>query len=240
MSERTEQPTPKRLAEARRRGEVPASRDLTGAAALLGGLVALAATGPWLAGELASLVRCALREATRGDPTTVGALGSAALAVARCSFAPALAATAAAALAGALQSGFLFAPEVLAPRLERLDPARGLGRLCSAGRLGALLLGLLKAALAGALAVGWARSAGPSLRALPSALDPWTAGAALLRPLALRLVALVVLFGLADLVLARWRHRRGLLMTRDEIRREAREEEEIGRASCRDRVSNEV
>ena len=52
---RTEQPTPKRLREARRRGEVAQSRELTGAAALAGGLLALAATGGSAARELASL-----------------------------------------------------------------------------------------------------------------------------------------------------------------------------------------
>jgi type III secretion protein U len=86
-------------------------------------------------------------------------------------------------------------------------------------------LGLLKAALVLALALGWARGAAPALAALPRATSPAGALPALLGPLASRLALALLVLGGADLLLARWRHHRRLRMTRDEVRREQREEE---------------
>ena len=222
---RTERPTPKRLAEARQRGEVAVSRELTGAVALAAGLAALAASGSWWFGALAGEVRRGLVAALAPDPPAEAALLSSALAVMRLSALPALAAFAAAWTVGLLQTGGLLTAAPLAPRLERLDPIAGLGRLSSGARVAALGLGALKAALVLALALSGWRTAATTLAQLPRAGSPGRAAAALLWPLAWRLAGLLLLFGAADLLLVRWRHHRRLRMSRDEVRREAREAE---------------
>src|SRR4051794_29940040 len=51
-AERTEEPTPKRLEDARRRGEVAVSRDAASAAAMTAAIVALALQGPTLTARL--------------------------------------------------------------------------------------------------------------------------------------------------------------------------------------------
>ncbi|WP_242347010.1 EscU/YscU/HrcU family type III secretion system export apparatus switch protein [Anaeromyxobacter terrae] len=223
---RTEAPTPKRLRDARRRGEVAQSRELTGAAALLGGLVALAATGGAIARELATLLRTQL--ASAADPAVVpaAALHAALVVVARLSLAPAAAAFGAAVLAGALQAVFTFAPGALVPRADRVSPLQGLRRLLSPASLLAVLLGLAKAAILLFIAAAWLRGAAPTLAGL-ARLDARALWAALplLGGLAARLVLAYALIGLADLGLARLRHRRALRMTRDEVRREHKEEE---------------
>lgn len=222
---RTEQPTPRRLREARRRGDVARSAELTGAAAFLGGLAALAVAGPGAAGELARLVRGALGAAPSTSPDPAGVLRDAAATVLRLVLAPGLAALAAGALAGALQAGAGVFPAALAPRLDRIDPIRGLRRLFSWAQLLQAALGLAKAAVLLAVAAAWLRgspgiaelpraSAGGALRAIPSLLA-----------LALRLGAAFAAFGVLDWALARRRHRRALMMTRDEVRRELKEDE---------------
>ena len=55
--ERTEEPSQRRLQEARERGQVPRSRELTTFAAMIGGSVALAATSSDFAGRMAELMR---------------------------------------------------------------------------------------------------------------------------------------------------------------------------------------
>lgn len=222
---RTERPTPKRLSEARRRGEVAISRELTGAVALAAGLATLAATGSWWYGALAGEVRRGLVAALSPDQPPGGALLSSALAVLRLSALPALAAFAAAGAVGLLQTGGLVTAAPLAPRLERLDPIAGLARLFSGARLAALGLGALKAALVVALALSGWRIAASTLAQLPRAGSPERAAAALLWPLAWRIAGLLLLFGAIDLLLVRWRHLRRLRMSRDEVRREAREAE---------------
>jgi len=225
--DRTEAPTPRRLARSRRRGEVARSRELTGAVALGGGLAALAVTWPSLVAELATPLREGLAAAaSSGEAPPAGRLlVGTALAVARLSAAPALAAALAAAAAGFLQTGGLFAPAVVAPRLDRLDPALGLRRLAAPDRLVSVALGLLKAALAGALLLLWLRDHAAELGALPGAAAPLEAVGHLVVPLLLRLLALALFLGAADLLLARRRHRRALAMSRDEVRRQLRQEE---------------
>ena len=201
------------------------SREATGAASLAAGLVAVAIAGPWTLSRLADLLQAGLTGALAPGREPAAALQAAALEVARLSAWPGVAAALAGTIAGGLQAGGLLSLQVISPRLERLDPLRGLGRLVTRERLARLVLGLLVAGLLLAVLVGWARQAAPSLAALPRAAEPWRALPALLGPLALRLLGLVVAFGGVELLRARVRHRRALRMTRDEVRRERREDE---------------
>ncbi len=222
---RTEEPTPKRLREARRRGEVARSDELSAAASLAFGLAGVLATSPQIAAELGRGLRAALATAVGcSDPWPAARAGLAT--VLRLSLPPACAALAGAALASALQAGLRSSPEALRPRLDRLDPVRGLGRLCSASQLARAALGLAKGAVLLALAWAWFRRTAPLLSALPrlGAESAWRALPALVG-LAIQLAAALAVFGAVDWALARRRHRRALLMTRDEVRREQKEDD---------------
>jgi type III secretion protein U len=223
---RTEAPTPRRLREARRRGDVARSFELSGAAALAGGAVALAATGPWMVSEAARALRAGLAAAVAGGTEPGPALAWAFGAVARLSALPCAAALAAGGAAAFLQVGPGLSPEALRPRLDRLDPLKGLRRLASPEVLLRAALGMAKAALLLVLLWMSIRSAIPSLAQLPRLSAPalWRALSPLGDLLA-RSAALLLAFGLADLLVVRARHRRALKMTRDEVRREHREDE---------------
>jgi flagellar biosynthesis protein FlhB len=227
--DKTEQPTPRRIAEARRRGDVAQGRDLTGAASLLCGLVALAAAAPGVTRGLGEAMAVALARAPLdvGAPAPAAALlADAARTVLRLALLPALAAAAGGLAAGLLATRFNFAPGALRPRLERVDPLRGLRRLVAPGHLAAVALGVTKGAVLLAVAALWYRDAAGGLAGLARA-----EGVALLRAapallgLALRLAAVFVLFGVVDHALAARRQRRALRMSRDEVRREQKEEE---------------
>jgi type III secretion protein U len=227
--ERTEAPSPRRLREARRSGQVAVSAELTGAAALVGGLGALAAVGPALLSEAARRLAAAIPAAVLvpTDPAVAGAkLMAAAGALARAALLPCAGAAAAATLAGLLQAGFLLAPAALVPRLERLDPLRGLRRLASPAALAGVALGLLRAAALLAVGALWLREALPSLPGLAGvgAAEAWRVLPAL-GALLWRLALVLVAFGLVDLLRARRRHQRSLRLTREEARRERREDE---------------
>jgi len=228
---RSEPPTPRRLAEARRRGQVAVSRNLTGAVALAAGAGVLALEGAASRGELVGLVRRSLQSAPLA-PEPFSALGPAAAAaaaaalgaVARLVAWPALAAALAGAICGLVQTGGLFAPRLAAPQAGRLDPGAGIRRLFGRERLAATGLSLLQAVPAALLLAAWLRGNATALGQLPRGGSA-AAAAGLLAPLAGQLLALLALLGALDLLLARRRHRRSLAMTRDEVRREQREEE---------------
>lgn len=224
--ERTEAPSARRLREARRRGEAPVSADLTAAAALAGGVVALALGGAACARSLAQGMRDALSAAPLSGPEPAAALARSGVALLEAVLVPAGGALAGTVLAGLLQTGFLFAPAAVAPRWDRLDPLRGLRRLLSVPQLASVALGLLKAAVLLGVGVLWLRAAAPSLAAL-ARLEPaglWRA-LPLVGELTGRLALAVVALGAADHLRVRRRHLRSLRLTRDEARRELREDE---------------
>jgi flagellar biosynthesis protein FlhB len=225
---RTEQPTPRRLREARRKGQVARSRDLTAAVSLWFVLAAVCFVAVPLIGTVEAATRDLLARAG-----TVGELGAAGplagwMRLALRLAAPILLAAALGALAcGIVQVGGLFTFEPVRPKLERLDPSAGVRRILGGRGWFEALKSLLKflivtgaAAVAsrGALTeiVRAARTDGASLAG--------AVGGALLH-LALVAGGLLLLLGALDAAYQRWRQRRDLRMTREEVRRELREEE---------------
>ena len=224
---RTEQPTPRRMREARRRGQAPISRELTGAASLAAGLAVVTASSASVAGALAHGMSSALREAVAGANEPWPALVRALALLARTAFPVAGAAAAAALAAGLIQTRGLFSLEAVRMRFERLHPGKGLARLVSGERLLAIVLDLGR--MVSAFLVGWRLllAASPSIAAAPR-LEPRVLARllpALAAKMALPLAGLLVMFGALDFALARSRHRKGLMMTREEVARERRDDE---------------
>ena len=65
--ERTEQATPKRLDDARRKGQIARSRELNTMAMLLLGAVGLIATGPHMVGKMGDIMELGLRVKRSGS-----------------------------------------------------------------------------------------------------------------------------------------------------------------------------
>jgi flagellar biosynthetic protein FlhB len=124
--EKPHDPTPRKLEEARRKGQIPRSQDLTAAGAWLGLVSALLAFGGWSVERLGTVLTALLGQADRLAPRLLGGgsgLAGGLLADATIGAAPVFALPAAgAALAVALQRGFLFTGENLAPKLSRISP----------------------------------------------------------------------------------------------------------------------
>ncbi|MBN1769881.1 MAG: EscU/YscU/HrcU family type III secretion system export apparatus switch protein [Deltaproteobacteria bacterium] len=224
---RTEEPTPRRLREARRCGQVARSRDLTAAVSLWFALAAISL-----------LVVPLVPRVVEGLARTLSLAGSAGEAAAsreatvwmqlglRLALPVLLAAVLAALASGVVQVGGLFTFEPLRPRLERLSPAQGVRRLFGRGWVEAVK-SLAKFLVVTAAALLAARGSWAELVSAARG-DAATLAQALLVALARLAVAagaLLLALGVLDLLYQRWRHRRDLRMTREELRREQREEE---------------
>lgn len=225
--ERTEPATPRRREEARRHGRVARSADLSSAVVLLAAVLALPLLGGPLARGLAGSTAGAFeRMAALGCPESdlfadLGGLFTASLAAAL----PLLGALAAAALAvNLLQVGFLFAPEAVAPKAERLDLGRGLARIFSARSALRGAAGLLKVAAVGAVVALSLWAERDALAALAGRPFEQALGAALgmLFVLSLRAALALVALGVLDYAAQRWQHERDLRMSRRELREELR------------------
>ncbi len=230
--EKTEAPTPRRLAEARRKGERARSRELSMAGVMVGGAAWLAlAGGAGLAGALGESLRLAALAA--GEAGLTGRFAPAGTAWAMLGLiAGPLLGLFAACLAGALLGGFAlggggFAIGLAAPRLSRLDPVRGLGRMFGTQGLIELGKALLKLVAVAAVA-GWAAWSLLDAALATALADPAAAArlaGARAAWLLLALAGALALVGLADAPIALARHMRELRMTRQQVRDELKEQE---------------
>jgi flagellar biosynthesis protein FlhB len=224
--EPTEEPTQKRLDEARGRGEIAYSRDLVSAAAMTAALLALIAGAPESVARLLAYWRGALAAAPAGGAPAAALLAGASM-LARILALPLAAACALALGAGLLQTRGLVALGAVKPDLGRLSPASGLKRALGGQAALQVGKGLLKVTLVAVLAWVTVR---PLLGGV-AALAGMSAGRTLrvLGLLASRLaerVALVALvLGVADYLFVHRRHRRKMMMTRDQVNRESKESE---------------
>jgi len=230
QQERTEQPTPKRLEQAREQGQVPRSSDLAAAAVLLTAAIGLELLGRWCGGQLHALMRAGLslpRERALDESAALGAFGGAALhALYAC--APLFGLTLLAALAAPIALGGRgFHPRALVPDFSRLSPGAGFARMFSLNggvELGKAFAKFLLLALVAALVL-WQQSGailGLSAQPAPVAI----AHAASMAAFALLALAgtLALIAGL-DVPWQLWRYTQGLRMTRAQIREEMKETE---------------
>ena len=221
-------PSPRRLRESRRRGEVPVSRALIGLGAAAFGLAALGASLPGMAREEAGALRRALLLASAEvDLLPLDVALSALARVARLLFVPAAAACAGALLSGLAQTGALFSPEALRFGWDRLAPSRGLRRIFSPAALGRAAFTLAVSASAIAVAFLVLAAQAPALARIPRLLPggAWSAAAGVVVNAAAPLLALLAAAGMGDLLLLRHRHMKGLKMSRSELERDLREDE---------------
>ncbi|MEY2169465.1 MULTISPECIES: flagellar biosynthesis protein FlhB [unclassified Rhodanobacter] len=228
--EKTEQPTEKRLKESREKGEVPRSRDLSGAAVVLAGVAALMAGGPASFEHARRIFRFGLgysREALFSDALP-GRVLHAALREALALFAPVALATLLAAFAAPLLLGGLnFSGKALEPKFERLDPIKGLGRIFALRGLVELGKALLKLLFIGAVLALLLRHWQGALQA--TGRGAVSAGIAqalgLLGQAALWFGSILALIGGLDALYQKYDHTRKLRMSRQEIKDEMKESE---------------
>jgi len=223
VSEKTQAPSAQKLKHARRKGQIAKSKLFTSATVTLGGLLGTLA----FSAETTSRLRgwtAALLVGT-ADPTT--ALYEGLWLLAR-SATPTLAGAFVAALASQVAlAGFEVNVDQVMPKLERLDFIAGARKLFSVQRLVDLAKGLAVAGLMAFLLWRGVVAAAPlALRAvdaeggqaLTALLDLW-------RPLVLQAALVLATLGLGDQLLARRKHLRDLMMTKEEVKQEHKSSE---------------
>ena len=145
--ERTEQATPKRRDDARKKGQVPRSRELNTTLMLVGAAAMLLMFGSAFMGSLAELFRTGFT-LTRAQIFDPGAMTQALRTLFQDGFfaaLPLLAVTVVIALAAPmLLSGWTFSTDQLAVKMSRLNPITGFGRMFSWRGLLELVKALLK------------------------------------------------------------------------------------------------
>lgn len=219
MEQKTEEPTPRRLRKASEEGDSAVSTALGQGV----GFLVVMAILPALAAALTASVGAALRAALSGAEADIA---GAALMATWLSAPLLVAAALVALLLGMVQTGGGFTASRFAPDLARLDPINGLKGLFTLERFFSLARALVAALAVGWLTWGVLRDHLGDVAATAGRAEAIGATAWLLGKRVLWGAAIVgLLLGVADYFFVRraWlkRHR----MSKDEVRREARESE---------------
>lgn len=229
-TEKTEQPTEKRLREAREKGQVPRSRELTSAA-----VVGAAGVCFWLAGgPLTDGAADWMRDALTIERGELFATEMAPARLAMVYFdgiltmtVPIIACMIAALVAPVLIGGFNFSNKALKPDFSKLNPIKGLGRVFSKNGLMELVKALAKFALVSLIAVLVLRTfameliglgAEPGMQGMAHGLDILAQGFVYFSGALLLIAAFDAPFQL-------WQHTEQLKMSLKEVRDEMKESE---------------
>ena len=230
QAQKTEEPTQRRLDEARRKGQVASSREVNHALILAAGALLIGLIAPAVAGDVADTLGQLLAGAHRIaiTPGDLGRLFAALLGELGWALLPAAVLLVGAALAsGLIQNGPVLSAEPLAPKLARVSPLAGAKRLFSMRSLVEFGKGVVKIALVAAAGAALLWPAGSTIIAA-AALE---IGGLLvvLQDLALRLLAgvalLVGLIALLDVGYQRFEHRKQLRMSRRDLQDEFKQTE---------------
>ncbi|OGT03471.1 MAG: flagellar biosynthesis protein FlhB [Gallionellales bacterium RBG_16_57_15] len=228
--EKTEQPSQRRIDQAREKGQVARSRELSTFAVLLAGGGTLWFMGASFTEQMVQSLRAGLtldKELAFNSNLIIPRLYDLAL-DSLLTFLPfLLAVMLAAAFSPLLLNGWLFSVEALQPQFSKMNPISGIARMFSARALVELAKAIGKATLVGGVAawVIWYNNDAVL------ALSTQSIGAAipqvghLVGASFMAIVAAMLLIVAIDVPFQLWDHNKKLMMTKEEVRQEAKETE---------------
>jgi flagellar biosynthetic protein FlhB len=229
-ADRSEKATPKRRADSRRKGQVARSADLNGSIVLLAALGALVVFGPGAVDRIGAEMQATLSRA--GDPSIVSAgglgvlLSGAGLTILAAVAPLALACLVTGVAVNVAQVGLRPAPEALKPDPKRLNPIQNAKNIFGPNAFFEAAKSISKVAVVGAIAALALLPSLPDLAALvgisPDALGGMLASRSL--DIAWKAALAYLVIAAADIAWQRRRHEKQLRMTKEEVKREQKEE----------------
>lgn len=226
--ERTEQPTERRLQEARKKGQVPRSRELNTMLSLILASIALLVLGGGISRNIMQIsvegfsISRELAFDANQLPFQFMYMASQTL----LALSPFMAVMLVAALAGPLMmGGWSFSLETISFKLEKLNPVKGLARIFSLKGLVELVKALAKFVLLIGAAILVFFTIDQQLLSL-SSMSPKAAGieaVSVLVQVLLILSATTILIVALDVPFELWNHQKQLRMTKQEIKDEMKE-----------------
>lgn len=226
--EKTELPTPKKLRDAREKGQVCTSKDIVSTAIL----VALFAVLAWLGVALmddASILLNYIGQRLGDDPfsSTRQAMALAGMIIFKHSFIFVAVAALIAIVANTAQIGFLFTFEPIMPKLEKLNPVEGAKKIFSMKNLFEFLKNILKVCFLGYLLYKIIWASVPELLTMcyGTVDDIFPTLKLLLKRLAVYTAFGYIVIAVVDRLFQGRNFTKQMMMTKDEVKREYKEME---------------
>jgi flagellar biosynthesis protein FlhB len=229
-AERTEQPTGKRLSEARGKGNVPQIHELASIVTLIGLVVAIAVSSENLAGWATTLTRegmsCRAQIFTNSD-AFINFINNKIIDSIIVSM-PILAALVGCAVFVSLAIiGPNFAPGAIELKFDAINPAAGLGQLFNTRAMVALLVSILKLILITIIVWVYLSDKIDTLMKLRWAWSSEivTSTAGLLFGVSIRICIALLVLAIAETIYQKWQYIENLKMTKQEVKQENKDTE---------------
>ena len=226
--EKTELPTPKKLRDARQKGQVCSSKDIVSTAILI---VLFALLG-WMGIALmddASMLLGFVGQRLSGDPaaSTKEAMGLTAFVICKHSFIFVAVAAVIGIAANAAQIGFLFTFEPIIPKFEKLNPVEGAKKIFSMKNLFEFLKNVVKVCFLGYLLYKIIWASVPELLTMcyGTVDDIFPSLKLMLKRLAVYTAFGYIVIAVVDRLFQGRNFTKQMMMTKDEVKREYKEME---------------
>ena len=226
--EKTELPTPKKLRDAREKGQVCTSKDITSTAILVVLFAVLAWMGVALVGDMEGMMRFIGLRVAENDEAAVGAASTMAiLTVIKHSFAFVFVAALIGIVGNVSQIGFLFTFEPIIPKLEKLSPVEGAKKIFSMKNLFEFLKNVVKVSFLGYLIYKIIWASAPELLTMcyGTVDDIFPCLKLMLKRLAIYTAFGYIVIAVVDRLFQGRNFTKQMMMTKDEVKREYKEME---------------
>jgi len=229
-SQKTEDPTAKRLEESRRKGQVPLSREVNNWIMLFAATMVVVAFGPGLADHLTQLLRLIIEQSWQTHEAPLG-LGTVMLRlmldVGAIMGLPILVLLVASIIGPFAQIGPLVAFESIKPSLEKISPLAGMKRIFSMRALVEFIKGLIKITLISAICYWIFKPYFTTVDhliglSIPALMDEFIA---LFKKMMTAVLFALFLVAALDLLYQRLEHIKRLRMSRQDIKDEYKQTE---------------
>lgn len=228
MSEKTEQPTPKRLRESREKGDVCKSQDVPSALGVLGLVVLLMMVHEKLFVVLMEMTEIPMQLISRpfeeALPLALAATGTAMLTI----LGPVLALVMCVALVSNLgQVGFMVSFKAAQPKLENLSPKKWVNKVFSINNMVDFFKNIIKVLVLAFTVWGVMREHLPTLFAMPGSnvYALWEVMGSAVLDLALTTAQVFCVIAAFDFLFQKWHYNKKHMMDKDEVKREYKESE---------------
>ena len=229
-SSKTEDPTPKKLEEARKKGQVAISREINNWVMLLAGTLVVLAMGPGMMSDLSVLMRTYI-ERSHDMPEMPGGMQFAVVEalreVLKIIMLPLLFLIIAAFVGPFVQVGPLYAPDILKMDISKISPSKGFSRLFSMKSIMEFVKGILKiviVSVVGYMVIEPFFGTVDHMVGLPIPLMmDETMG--LVTRMLIGMLVVIFIIAVLDLLYQRYEHMKKMRMTKQELKDEYRQSE---------------
>ena len=228
--EKTEDATPRRLREARKKGQVPKSRDVTQVLVLIICFIIFAMSIANMGGEFKRYFQLCFETLAQGEipGTAIWELGKAGMIVMAKALIPIFAAGMfTAILSGLVQVGAIFSGEPLKPKPERLNPIEGIKNMFKIVVVIELLKNMAKLGLVLYIAYDTLKDSIDAVL-MSAKVDLGTSAqitGGIIFEFFIKVLIVFIILSMVDYVLQRWNFMKNMRMTKDEVKREYKQDE---------------